>query len=213
METALQEVEQVMAQELDRIVEQANDRLTAAIEELSKSTMELMSSPDTTTKSLLAALVLFLTEDDWSFTRIENERAVKLRFSGDNGTWKCIGRVREEDEQLLIYSLAPLKVPPEKRPAIAELLTRANYGMVIGNFEMDYSDGEIRYKTSIDVEGSQLDNALIKQLLYTNLLMMDKYLPAIEAVINGEQTPEEAIALVESDLEDDDDTNETAESS
>ncbi|WP_017662953.1 hypothetical protein [Baaleninema simplex] len=78
---------------------------------------------------------------------------------------------------------------------------------------MDYSDGEIRYKTSIDVEGSQLDNALIKQLLYTNLLMMDKYLPAIEAVIAGTQTPEEAIALVESDLEDDDDTNETAESS
>lgn len=213
MEKTLQHVEQTMTQELDRIVEQANDRLTAAIEALSKSTMELMSSPDTTTKSLLAALVLFLTEDDWSFTRIENERAVKLRFSGDNGTWKCIGRVREEDEQLLIYSLAPLKAPPEKRPAIAELLTRANYGMVIGNFEMDYSDGEIRYKTSIDVEGSQLDNALIKQLLYTNLLMMDKYLPAIEAVIAGTQTPEEAIALVESDLEDDDDTSGTAESS
>ena len=32
-----------------------------------------------------------------------------------------------------------------KRQDIAEYLTRANYGMVMGNFEMDYSDGEIRY--------------------------------------------------------------------
>lgn len=30
----------------------------------------------------------------------------------------------------------------------AEFLTRANYGLVFGNFEMDMHDGEIRYKPS-----------------------------------------------------------------
>jgi len=185
-----------MTQEPNHGVEQANGRLTADIEDLSQSTTESLSSSDATTKSLSAALVLFLTEDDWSFTRINNS-VVRLSFSGDNGTWTCFARVYEDNEQLIFYSLSPIEASKNKRSEIAELLTRANYGMIIGNFEMDYSDGEIRYKTSIDVEGSQLDNALIKRLLYTNLLMMDKYLPAIEAVINGEQTPEEAIDRVE----------------
>ncbi len=91
-------------------------------------------------KSTFTALILFLTEDDWSFTRIEGESTVQLSFSGDNGTWSCVARVREDHEQLVFYSISPIETPQEKRPAIAEILTRANYGMVIGNFEMDYSD-------------------------------------------------------------------------
>ncbi|MCB0065194.1 MAG: hypothetical protein KDE19_23885 [Caldilineaceae bacterium] len=50
--------------------------------------------------------------------------------------------------------------------------------MMIGNFEFDYTDGEICYKTSIDVEDDRLTTALIKCLVYTNV-MMDKYLPWI----------------------------------
>ncbi len=49
--------------------------------------------------------------------------------------------------------------------AVAEFITRANFGIVIGNFEIDFSDGEIRYKTSIDVEGDRPSFALIKRLV------------------------------------------------
>ena len=45
--------------------------------------------------------------------------------------------------------------------AIAEFLTRTNYSMIIGNFELDFADGEIRYKTSIDVQGDFLRFELI----------------------------------------------------
>ena len=57
-----------------------------------------------------------------------------------------------------------------------KFLIRANYGMMIGNFEMDFTDGEIHYKTSIDVEGDKLSSALIKRLVYANVMMMDEYL-------------------------------------
>ncbi len=69
--------------------------------------------------------------------------------------------------------------------AIAEFITRANYGLVIGNFELDFSDGELRYKTAIDVEDDNLSFALIKQMVYANVIIMDKYLPGIMAVIEG----------------------------
>jgi hypothetical protein len=57
--------------------------------------------------------------------------------------------------------------------------------------------GEIRYKTSINVEGDRLSPTLIKRLVYTNVAMMDEYLPGIKAVIKTEVSPEEAIRAIE----------------
>ena len=80
---------------------------------------------------------------------------------------------------------------------ISELLTRANYGLNIGNFEMDFSDGEVRYKTSINVEGGQLTTTIVKKLVYANVLTLDKYFPSIMKVIYADIPPDEAIALIE----------------
>jgi hypothetical protein len=82
--------------------------------------------------------------------------------------------------------------------AIAEFLTRANSGTIIGNFELDFTNGEIRYKTSIDVQGDSLSSELIKQLVYVNVTMMDEYLPGIMSVIYGEVEPKDASAQIES---------------
>ena len=84
---------------------------------------------------------------------------------------------------------------------MAEFLTRANSGMIIGNFELDFADGEIRYKTSIDVEGDSLSSSLIKRLVYANVTMMDEYLPGIMSVIYGDVEPKDAIAQIESQPE------------
>jgi hypothetical protein len=61
---------------------------------------------------------------------------------------------------------------------------------------MDFADGEIRYKTSIDVEGSHLDSALIGQLVYANVQVMNTYLPCIMAVIDGNVSPVEKISAI-----------------
>ena len=98
---------------------------------------------------------------------------------------------------MIFYSFCPLQAPAERRLAVAEFLTRANYGLIIGNFELDFGDGEIRYKTSLDVDTDRLTPALMKQLVYANVLTLDQYLPGILAVIEGSSLPEEAIAGVE----------------
>jgi hypothetical protein len=90
-----------------------------------------------------------------------------------------------------------VKVPEDKRLIMADFLTRANYGLYIGNFEMDFNDGEVRYKTSIDVEGTELNTALITRVVYDNLAVMDRYLPGIMSVVFGGASPTEAIAQVE----------------
>ncbi|NES73010.1 MAG: YbjN domain-containing protein, partial [Okeania sp. SIO2D1] len=122
---------------------------------------------------------------------------LRMLFQGQNGKWTCYARTRVEQSQFVFYSICPVKVPKPKRRAVGEFISRANYGMIIGNFELDFVEGEIRYKTSTDVEGLTLTLALIKRLVYTNVMMMDEYLPGITSVIKGEASPEEAIAQIE----------------
>ena len=78
-----------------------------------------------------------------------------------------------------------------------EFLHRANYGLHMGNFEFDGSDGEIRFKTSIDADGAVLNTVLSRNAIYMNCLMMDRYLPGILGLIYGEMTAVEAIDKVD----------------
>jgi len=84
-----------------------------------------------------------------------------------------------------------------KRQAVAEFLTRVNFGLFIGNFEMDFSDGELRYKTAIDVQDGQLTQEMIRKLVYSNVMMMDKYLPGIMSIIYAGTAPVEAVATIQ----------------
>lgn len=83
---------------------------------------------------------------------------------------------------------------------MAEFITRANSGMIIGNFELDLANGEICYKTSVDVEGSRLTFLLIKKLVYANVTMMDEYLPGIISIIDSDVEPHLAITKIESNI-------------
>ena len=145
-------------------------------------------------ESILATIITYFTKDDWTFTKLQGQSILQMAYQGENGLWSCYAQAREPEEQFIFYSIYPELVSEDKRFTIAELLTRINYGLVIGNFEMDFNDGEIRYKTSIGVEGDILTYQIIKRLVYANVAIMDHYLPNIRAVMDENISPEDAIA-------------------
>lgn len=146
---------------------------------------------------IIQALIDFFEKDEWSFSINETEAILQITFQGDNSGWSCYARARETQQQAVFYSIFPVNAPEHKRNAIAEFITRANYGTVIGNFELDFDDGEIRYKTSIDVEDDRLSFALIENLVYANVSTMDKYLPGMMSIIYADVEPKQAIDLIE----------------
>jgi len=171
------------------------DEITKLIQEFDLALAKDWKAPQA--KTILQQLLNFFTEDDWGFTKLQGESVLQLAFQGQNGQWACYAQAREEKNQFVFYSVCPAGTPEEKRSEIAHFLTRANYGMTIGNFELDFNDGEIRYKTSIDVEGDRLSPALIKRIIYINVAMMDEYLQGIKAVIEQGVSPEAAIRAIE----------------
>jgi hypothetical protein len=139
----------------------------------------------------------FLQTDEWHPQQLEDKYIYRMGYTGQNGQTTCFARIMPELEQFLFYVIAPLKAPEDARPAVAEYITRANYGLRIGNFELDFADGEVRYKSSLDYEGEVLTPQLIKNAIYPAVQSMDRYLAGLMRVIYGNQPPAEAIAEIE----------------
>jgi hypothetical protein len=146
---------------------------------------------------LRTVTIEFFQQEGWSYVTVEDQPELKFVYQGQTGNWMCVVRLQEADHQWLFFSVSPLDAREETRAATMEYLTRANYGMTIGNFEMDLDDGEVRFKTSLDVRGDRLSPALVKQQVYANVNAMDFYLTGLLEVIEGRATPLEAIAAIE----------------
>lgn len=161
----------------------------------------MMSPPLGSQVSILNLAVTFFDSINWNYSHHENKPILSMRHQGKKGAWRCVAQARESEtqRQFLFYSVLDSFTPPDKQPAMAEFLTRANYGMVIGNFEMDYSDGEVRFKTSIDVSANieHLTEAQFRSVVFTNVLMMDKYFPGMMSVMYLNRPPAELIAEIE----------------
>jgi hypothetical protein len=172
-----------------------------ALESLTDPSPASNASNSISRRQIYQAMLNFFSEDDWAFAKIKGEPTLRLAFKGKNGQWDCYAKAIDEREQFVFYSVCPVQVPNPKRETLSEFIARANYDMIIGNFELNFADGGIRYKTSIDVKGERLTSTLIKQLVYANVMMMDSYLAGIKLVIESDVLPVDAIAQIESQPE------------
>lgn len=139
----------------------------------------------------------YLDQEEWTFTPKRERGLIISSGTGSNGTYQMIIDVKEEDSILIVYVRLPAKVPQNKRLDIAEFITRANYGLMISNFELDFSDGDCRCKGSIDYTGGALSNGMIEELIGKTAYTMNRYFPGMMRVIYGNVNPKSAIAEIE----------------
>jgi hypothetical protein len=135
--------------------------------------------------ALLEELKRVFVENGWPFSEVRGAQVLVSDLSGPLGTWKFYAQVVDEQDLILLYSVCPLRVPAGRRSEVSQFLTAANYGLAAGNFELDFDDGEIRYKTALHIQGDGLDGSFVKRLVRSNGMAMETYLPGIGAVITG----------------------------
>ncbi len=153
---------------------------------------------DDETLEPIDALTNFFNRRNWMIKVDYDDPGVHTTYAGNNGQFNCFAKLRLEQSQLVFYSIFPIRTPKDKRMLMAELITRANFGMVIGNFELDFNDGEVRYKSSLDFEGVGLLDKMLENLIHANILTMDRYLSGLYALIYSDRTPLEIIEDIES---------------
>lgn len=141
-------------------------------------------------KEIIDEVLDLLEENDLDCLVLEEDVAVKTAMAGKHGAWTCNIEVLQMTDTL--YALGILSryielVQEKRRGVVCVLLNSINYNYVpVGNFEMDMSDGEVTFRTSVAFEdASEISEAVIAHTIYLNWTEIDRFIPAIEAVING----------------------------
>jgi hypothetical protein len=111
---------------------------------------------------LLDSAIQFLNDGGWRFTHSEDDNWASLYYTGDSGTW--MSWFQDRGSSLVAYAVCPVKAPADRRAGVSEVISRANYGLGAGNFEISFEDGVIRYKNGIYAEDEQLSVAMVRHL-------------------------------------------------
>ncbi|KAA1421251.1 hypothetical protein F0U44_02765 [Nocardioides humilatus] len=130
---------------------------------------------------LMQVIKQCLARAEWNYEESADGRFLRTGFSGDAGSWRVFVRA-SEDGVVQVDSVLEQYAPTHRHAEVAELLTRINWGGRVGGFQFDYSDGEMRFHTGIDVEGGTLTEQMFLNLLMSNVATMDLYYGAIMAV-------------------------------
>lgn len=137
-------------------------------------------------------LTFRMTEDDGGRTDYH------LGMSLENGRCDAFIDVRVNRSLVSIYVINPNHIPMNRRTLVSEFLTRANYGIMLGIFEIDYNDGEVRYKSSYAYEVTFPESKeVFLRNLYVSFNTMDKYLPGIMSVVYAGVPPKSAVLQIE----------------
>jgi len=175
-----------------------NEEHTVQEEEASvKDEEESIADEESSKTSDLDKIIRHLQTEDWSFSVKREKQVIITSATGDNGTYRIIIDLKADEKIVIVYVYLPCKAPTEKRLAVAEYTTRANYGLVIGNFEMDFQDGEVRYKGALEYADGELTNGMIEQLLQKSAYTMNRYFRGLMRVIYGDVEALDAIREIE----------------
>ena len=83
--------------------------------------------------------------------------------------------------------------PDDRRIAVAEALSRINTVLGLGNFELDFSDGDIRFRVACDVEEGVLSEKMASNMLNCTMYCMERFHGALMRIMFAEIEP--AVAL------------------
>ncbi len=145
------------------------------------------------------ALVAFLEKDGWNAECDLDSMICTTAYVGENGRFSVTARVVGHLDHLLFRARAQVTIPERARAAVSEFITRANFGLHIGAFEMDLEDGEVRFKSSLDFQDMVLNDTILHNHLYPVVEAMDNYHMGLLAVASGAKTPAQAIREIEED--------------
>ena len=153
-------------------------------------------------KNTIQLLTNFFEKEDWKYT-FNEEKSVFTTVIDMNG---AIGKlhiyIRVRETFYTVYTIFNSYAEENNIAYVAEYLHRANYGLINGNFELDYEDGEIRYKTFVDFEDATISEEIVRDSILLPVFMFDKYGKNLLKILTGGDNPKQLIDEIDNTEED-----------
>lgn len=116
-------------------------------------------------------------------------------MQGHSGIYPVLLYAKEP--YLVCLAKYPQVIPDERRLEVADFLHRANYGLLLGNFETDLDAGEVRFRTALLTDGEALSTGILDRYIQMPAAMLDRYAAGIEAIVYDGEIAPVALKIVE----------------
>lgn len=134
---------------------------------------------------------------DLHMVAFDEERGVfsfTMNIPGPISTIRYIIKTHKDDYTVIaICPVRPAGNLSEVLPSVAEFVCRANYGLKNGNFELDFNDGELRFKCFVDCDDQIPSHRVIRSSICTPSAMMMRYGHGLINVLYKGADPETAV--------------------
>jgi hypothetical protein len=130
---------------------------------------------------------------DWLFDRA-NDRELALEVQGAWCDYRCFVTWCHDARALLFACSYEMRVPANKRPDVATLLSVINEKMLVGHFDLWAEDGVPAFRHAVLLRG--MPGASVEQLedlMDIALTECERYYPAFQFVVWGGKSPAEAV--------------------
>ena len=156
---------------------------------------------DKYSENIATSIKDYLDEDEWHYSF--DEKAGRFRYTlTTKDKLKTISyTVNVHKDDYVVYAVSPLGADAEDEDMLtrmSEFINRANYGLLNGSFEFDFRDGEIRYKTFVNCDGSIPSIDVVRGSILTPAAMFKRYGNGIVKIIFTDITAKEAVEECES---------------
>ncbi len=145
----------------------------------------------------------FLDEGNWRYDMREHADSVLFTggiagFAGLYDSFRFFMFV--EDDLVQNFAMFPASAR-SRMSGVAEFITRVNYNLKLGRFEMDYGCGEVRFHMSLPMSAVREErDELLPRILYLPVQMLDRYARGFSEVILDLKTPEQAVKDCETEI-------------
>lgn len=155
------------------------------------------------TAPAFTAITSFLESRGLDYFPHAKESRVGFTLGSDQADYRFTIRIAEGWDHLEYIACCPFRVRKELRSTVAELIARANFGMLDGKFEIDMNDGEVRFHLVHFLGDGELSTKMVERLYRSCVFTLDRYIPAFMQHIHAGFTPEDAVFHAELDYQDD----------
>lgn len=140
----------------------------------------------------------YLEHDNWNYDFNEERGVFQTGISIDCKVKKIKILIAVEEEMLQVIAPIGMNADKDRINDVAEYITRANYGVKVGKFELDCNDGEIRYQLAVDCAGGMIPNEeILARSIRIPALMYQRYGDGLLEVMFGFSTPKDAVIKAE----------------
>lgn len=140
-------------------------------------------------------------ELDWKYRSNELEEKclfqTGVQLGEESKISKIMFNIEVRESFILITSICDIKADIDNITRMSEYVCRANWGLINGNFEYNYDNGNIRYKIYIDTEERQSSKKEIITSIIISVEMWSKYGNGLMDILGSDRSVKDIIESIE----------------